>query len=270
MRFLKKHLLVFIAFPAISSVHAQFTDTSSFQHPANGAASPVKNYDWASVKKPVGLKSFIVPGVLIVYGVSSLGNSTLKGFNNQMKEEIWQEHPHKKTKIDNYLRYSPAFAVYGLNALGIKGRNNLRDRSMIYLLSNVFLSGSVFGVKKLAHERRPDGGDYYSFPSGHTAQAFAAAEFMRQEYKDVSPWYGVAGYVAAGATGVLRMYNNKHWMSDVLAGAGFGIASTKLAYWIYPAIKRILFKDKDKPLNTMIMPYYQSGGAGIAMVYNFH
>ena len=74
--------------------------------------------------------------------------------------------------------------------------------------------------------------------------AFAAAEFMRQEYKDVSPLYGIAGYGAATITGILRLYNNKHWVSDVVAGAGFGILSTRLAYWIYPVIKRKLFKDK--------------------------
>ena len=43
--------------------------------------------------------------------------------------------------------------------------------------------------------------------------------------------------------GFLRMYNNKHWLSDVVAGAGIGIMSTKIAYWIYPVIKRKLFID---------------------------
>ena len=90
---------------------------------------------------------------------------------------------------------------------------------------------------------------------------------MRQEYKDVSPWYGIAGYAAATATGVLRLYNNKHWVGDVVAGAGIGIISTKLAYWIYPSIQRKLFKNKS--MNTMILPYYQSGGGGVAMVYKF-
>ena len=59
------------------------------------------------------------------------------------------------------------------------------------------MSSAVLGVKKLTHELRPDGSDYYSFPSGHTTEAFASAEFLRQEYKDVSPWYATAGYVAA-------------------------------------------------------------------------
>ncbi|PIH02800.1 hypothetical protein CS542_03390 [Pedobacter sp. IW39] len=55
------------------------------------------------------------------------------------------------------------------------------------------------------------GADNYSFPSGHTANAFAA-EFLNQEYRDVSPWIGYAVYTVATASRVLRMYNNKHWV----------------------------------------------------------
>ncbi|MEP7106765.1 MAG: phosphatase PAP2 family protein [Ferruginibacter sp.] len=267
MRFLMKYILVLITLLPILSIKAQYTDTSAAQLSINGVSSNANKWDLVVAKRKVGYKSFIVPGILVAYGFSSLQSHNLKSFNKEIREELWQEHPHKKTKIDNYLQYSPAMAVYGLSALGIKGRNNFRDMSMIYVLSNIFLTSSVFGIKKLTHELRPDGTDYYSFPSGHTAEAFASAEFLRQEYKDVSPWYGIAGYAAAGTTGILRMYNNRHWVSDVLAGAGIGIASTKLAYWVYPAIKRKLFKDK--PMNTMIMPFYQSKGAGIAMVYKF-
>ena len=127
---------------------------------------------------------------------------------------------------------------------------------------------TVYAVKNITKVQRPDGSGSNSFPSGHTATAFAAAEFMRQEYKDASPWYGIAGYAAAMATGILRLYNNKHWVSDVVAGAGVGILSTKLAYWIYPAIKRKFFKHKS--INTMVMPFYQNGGGGLSIVSNFH
>jgi len=85
---------------------------------------------------------------------------------------------------------------------------------------------------------------------------------MRLEYQDVSPWYGIAGYAAATATGVLRMYNNKHWFNDVVAGAGFGIASTRLAYWLYPKIQHSLFGGKS--MSSVLMPTYQNGAVGLA------
>ncbi|MEO6731861.1 MAG: phosphatase PAP2 family protein [Ferruginibacter sp.] len=268
MQLIKKLLFIFIASPSVISVHAQFIDTTVRQNLLPNAPVRAEKWNETTEKRTGAYRSFIAPGILVVYGIASLKSNQLQSFNNTVKEEIWQEHTHKRTCIDDYLRFAPAVAVYGLNAMGIKGRNSFRDRSMIYLLSNAVVTGAVFGIKSFSNELRPDGSDYYSFPSGHTAAAFASAEFMRMEYKDVSPWYGVAGYVAAGATGALRMYNNRHWMSDVLAGAGIGIASTKLAYLIYPAIKKKLFKDK--PMNTMIMPYYQNKSAGLAMVYHFH
>ncbi|HKZ64956.1 MAG TPA: phosphatase PAP2 family protein, partial [Chitinophagaceae bacterium] len=187
--------------------------------------------------------------------------------NSGFKEEIYAENPHRKSKLDNYLIFSPAATVYGLNALGIKGKHNFRDRTMIYVMSNLIMCGTVFSVKNISHEQRPDNSDYFSFPSGHTAASFVGAEFLRQEYKDVSPWYGVAGYVMATTTAYLRMYNNKHWFSDVVAGAGIGIASTKLAYWLYPKIQHKLFKDK--PLKTIAMPSFQNGSIGIGLVHKF-
>ena len=55
-----------------------------------------------------------------------------------------------------------------------------------------------------------------------------------------SPWYSVAGYGVATATGVMRVLNNRHWISDVLSGAGIGIMSTELAY----ALSDVFFKGK--------------------------
>ena len=213
------------------------------------------------------MKSFLIPGAMIAYGFITLGNNGFKNINDEIKEEVWTEHPHKLKHIDNYLQFMPAVSVYGLNALGIHGKNSLRDRSLICLMSNIIVGTTVFSVKKISHQLRPDGSDHYSFPSGHTAEAFASAEFMWQEYKDVSAWYGVAGYAMATTTGFLRMYNNRHWLNDVVAGAGIGILSTKSAYWIYPSMKRNFFKDK--PVNTMILPYYQNGSVGLSLVHNF-
>jgi hypothetical protein len=213
------------------------------------------------------LKSLILPGVLITYGFISLGNDGLKTLNEEVKEEVWTDHPHRITNVDNFLQYAPAISVCVLNAVNIHGKNNLRDRTMILLLSNLFSNATVFSLKKATHQLRPDGSSYTSFPSGHTAEAFGSAEFLRQEYKDVSPWYGITGYAMAVATGYFRLYNNKHWLGDVLAGAGFGIASTKISYWVYPKIKKWLFKDKSP--KTALLPVYQNRSLGFTLVHNF-
>ena len=202
------------------------------------------------------LKPYIIPIGLITYGVVALENDGLKNFDHQTQQKIQEKHSTFQTRIDNYLQYSPAIAVYGLNAFGIKGKNNLVDRTFIYGLSTFISSVFVLSLKKITKVQRPDNSGFNSFPSGHTTTAFAAAEFLRTEYKEISPLYGIAGYAAATATGVLRLYNNKHWVSDVVAGAGFGILSTKLAYLIYPTIKRKIFKSKkiDKCICNTLLP----------------
>jgi len=216
-------------------------------------------------KPPV--KAFIIPAAFVTVGFIALGKNDINKLSLNTKSELQEDNPKFASKADNYLQYAPAVTVYALNALGIKGKNNFRDRSMIYGISTIISSATVLSLKKITKEERPDGSGNNSFPSGHTTTAFAAAEFLRIEYKDVSPWYGVAGYAVATATGVLRLYNNKHWVNDIVAGAGFGIISTKLAYWIYPVVKRKIFKDKK--MNTMVAPYYNAGNAGLTMIRHF-
>lgn len=213
------------------------------------------------------LRSVIVPASLIAYGFVAQRNEGLRHLDLSTKSELREDHPTFINHIDNYLQFTPAVAVYALNIAGIKGKHNFKDRTIIYGLTTLLSTAIVFPLKNITHVDRPDHSGFNSFPSGHTTMAFASAEFLRQEYKDVSPWYGVAGYTVAAATGALRMYNNKHWFSDVVAGAGFGILSTKVVYWVYPWIQKKIFREK--PVSTMIMPYYQSGGAGLALAHHF-
>ncbi len=225
--------------------------------------------DWnpPAFKKIFPVTSMLIPAGMLAYGLTGLADDEARGIDKEIKEELWSEHPHRLLHVDNYLQFAPAIAVYGLNLAGIQGRHNLRDRSMLYVLSNLVMNATVFPVKKIAGRLRPDLSDRYSFPSGHTAEAFVSAEFMRQEYKDVSPWYGITGYAMAITTGYLRMYNNKHWLSDVVAGAGIGIASTRVAYWLYPRISHYLFKDKLS--KTAVLPGYQNHSVSLSLVHQF-
>jgi hypothetical protein len=213
------------------------------------------------------IKTFIVPVAFISYGFVAQGNNVLKKLDKSAKVSIITNYPNYHTKIDNYLQFTPAVSVYALNMVGIKGKNNFRDRTMLYALSTLISTAIVKPVKYATKVTRPDGSMKNSFPSGHTTMAFASAEFLHQEYKYISPWYGIAGYAIAASTGTLRVFNNKHWVSDVVTGAGFGILSTKLAYWIYPTIKKKIFKNKAS--SVMFMPYYQSDNAGVAFIYIF-
>jgi len=47
-----------------------------------------------------------------------------------------------------------------------------------------------------------------------------------------------SGYVVATGVGMLRIYNKQHYLSEVIAGAGLGILSTKLTYWVFDKVTR--------------------------------
>lgn len=79
-------------------------------------------------------------------------------------------------------------------------------------------------LKSLIHEQRPDGSGNDSFPSGHTAIAFAAARFIDKRYApEASPYL----YAAAGLTALARVKADKHYTKDVVAGAALGYASAE-------------------------------------------
>ncbi|UPK72002.1 phosphatase PAP2 family protein [Chitinophaga filiformis] len=243
------------------------------QQPDTVVAGPTFQSDSVFHHQPANVKRhyrglLLVPATFIVYGAASLGLHDLKTVNNHFKEEVYLEGDGKMHHIDNYLQYAPGLLVYGLNLAGIKGKNNFVDRTAIYAMANIIMGSTVTVTKHLTHETRPDGSNDLSFPSGHTATAFAAAEFMRKEYQDVSVWYGVAGYAMAATTGYLRMSNNRHWFGDIVAGAGVGILSTNLAYYLYPSVKR-MFRNKQSDMANMILPTYQQGAFGLSMVHAF-
>ena len=204
---------------------------------------------------------------MITYGVVAIKFDGFQDWNEAIKDEIWTKQPHQLVHIDNYLQWAPAVSTFALGFAGVKGRNNFTDRALIFVMAELIQSSVVASVKKISGEWRPNGESNQSFPSGHTANAFTGAEFMRLEYKDVSPWYGVYGYVLAASTGFLRMYNNKHWLSDVVAAAGVGILSTDFTYFIYPKIKR-LFTHKQHS-NTIILPAYNNGALSLSLVKRF-
>ena len=87
-------------------------------------------------------------------------------------------------------------------------------------------------LKKVVKEERPDHSDNKSFPSGHASMAFAAARSIDKEFRKDCIWIPIAGYAAATAIGVDRIANKHHHWYDVVAGAGIGIGSAELTWWL--------------------------------------
>jgi hypothetical protein len=213
-------------------------------------------------------KQLIIPAVLIGYGIIGIGNDQLESFNDQIKEEV-KENIDEKFTIDDFSQYLPLASVYGLSAIGVKGKNNFRDKTVIVATSYLIMGIAVNSLKRTLKVERPDGSGFNSFPSGHTATAFMGAELVYQEYKDVSIWYGISGYLVATGTGAFRLYNNKHWLTDVVAGAGIGILSAKAAYWLYPSVNRLIGSKKQTNKKTAFIPYYDGKQVGFGLVSTF-
>ncbi|SFU64175.1 PAP2 superfamily protein [Pustulibacterium marinum] len=224
------------------------------------------------------MESLVIPVTLIGYGAAGLENDHLKSLNLEIREEMEEHHGGEKIGIDDFSQYVPALSVYGLNLIGVEGAHSFKDRTIVLATSYLIMSSTVLSLKKITHVQRPDGSTYNSFPSGHTATAFLGAEFLYQEYKNESLWYGITGYAIAAGTGYLRVYNKRHWLTDVSAGAGIGILSVKLAYWLYPKIDQLLtgYKPIDgytetrpRTMQAMVLPFYNREQLGLAAVINF-
>jgi membrane-associated phospholipid phosphatase len=140
--------------------------------------------------------------------------------------------PNFSNHIDDYMQYMPAAGVFALNLAGKKGLNRF-DRALINWGTGMLIMGiMVNSVKYASKVMRPDNTGANSFPSGHTATAFMNASFLNREFGCRNTAYGIAGYAMGAFTGIERSLNNRHWISDILAGAGIGILSAELAYMI--------------------------------------
>lgn len=100
------------------------------------------------------------------------------------------------------------------NDQGLKQTGSEMFRSLAYSTL------AVSALKVAIHRKRPNGGAY-SFPSGHTATAFAIAPVLASRF---GPAAGIPAFILAGATGMGRMEDHKHYLSDVVFGAALGLS----------------------------------------------
>jgi membrane-associated phospholipid phosphatase len=197
-----------------------------------GEIAPAEIVSSDSRKSLITGKTAAVAGVML--GVALLSDP---GLRNQIQE-------HRGTTSNAMARIGNGFGDprYVLPALGagfLAGRltgSELLSRVALRAGGAVAMAGGISTAVKFAIGRgRPEGDDdadlfrplsgWSSFPSGHTAVAFAVATAIAEETRE--PWADAALYGAAALTAFARLNDDRHWASDVLVGAFVGHLSAR-------------------------------------------
>lgn len=253
--------LAAIALASSKNYAQSLASDSASVHTTNSKQKKWKKSEW------------IVPASLIVTGgiVATNKGANEYFFNNhEVREERNDHFKNFSTHADNYLQYAPAAAVFALRLGGVQGKNDFANQTALFIKSELLMTAIVFPTKLIVGEPRPDTGAKNSFPSGHTAQAFAAATFLAKEYGHKNILYSIGAYTVATGVAACRVLNNRHWLSDVIAGAGIGILSTNIVYathqYKWGKSKKI---SKSKNNTLSVTPTYGSRATGFYLSYKF-
>ena len=211
---------------------------------------------------------FILPAAFIAYGTAARFNHLpVRQADYYIDGEV-RRRVNRKYTADDYFEYGMPVLAYGLGFIpGVDSRHSHRDRTLIVATSLIVMKGGVEALKKATAVARPGDGERNSFPSGHTAVTMISAHILYKEYRDVSPWIGIGGYLAATATGILRVVNRAHWTSDVVMGAGIGLLSAEIGYMMLPLWHSIGIKEEGKQFAAL--PAISAKGVGLGIVCRF-
>jgi membrane-associated phospholipid phosphatase len=214
--------------------------------------------------------AFILPTLFIAYGTAARFNQLpVRRLDFAVDREV-RRHITRHYYIDDIFQYGMPVVAYGLDFIpGLESRHNLRDRTLIMATSAVVMQSAVSILKSTTAVARPGNGRHNSFPSGHTASTMMSAHILYREYKDVTPWIGVCGYLMATTTGVFRIINSAHWQSDVIAGAGIGLLSAEIGYRMLPVWHSLLGIKDGGGWQVAAVPVISTRSLGASLVCRF-
>jgi membrane-associated phospholipid phosphatase len=194
--------------------------------------------------------SLIGTGLIINYSGGSIGKENIQ-------ESIQNSLDDFHTSADDYLLFAPVVIMYGADLLKIPAKNDAFTQTKYLVIAGLANNLITAGLKYATDETRPNG-EPHSFPSGHTSNAFVMARVLHREFADSEPLLAYSGYLFATATGVLRVLNNKHWVSDVLVGARIGILVTDIVYHFEPLKNWNPLRNKEKQALIIAPTFYEN------------
>ena len=196
------------------------------------------NGDTLSSQRYLKPAALIVPGAFLLYGGLKPAISGIENLDRRIMDRVVENHPDFVTALPDYLMWAPSASVYILDAVNAKTAHNFKEHLILDAGSIIITGGLGYAMRQMTKNNETFSKEGTKFPSGHTANAFRGAEIVHQELKKSHPVLSYSGYVIASGVGVLRIYDKAHLLSEVIAGAGLGILSTKLTYWIFEKGKR--------------------------------
>ena len=213
------------------------------------------------------IKQAILPVALVAVGTIGVWEHNFKKANRYIYENVHTDMGN----ADSYLQFAPTVLNIGLTIGGVKSKYSKIDNLMASVTSIAVMYVLTGAMKYTIREPRPyDETERNSFPSGHAARAFRAAEVMRIQHGN---WWGLSGYALASLVAYSRVAKGKHWLNDVIGGAGIGILSARIGYWLVP-LERKLFRIPDnntQPVAVAAIPFYDpithSAGAAVALSF---
>lgn len=241
-------LLLVLLFPA--SIHAQSDLFPTYPFKPN--KDYFKSY-WTVTKKiPTGPARWKTGEWVAFTGILA-GGTVIYLFDDQIREWIQRNPTLAKDNAAEYFfepwgsGLYPVVLLGGFYVYGLAAKKSLpRQVAMAGVQAFIMTGITTQIIKELTHRHRPNqdsipnprlwegpftGWEYTSFPSGHTSTAFAIATLISSVYRD-KVWVGVLSYGIATGVAWSRMYDNKHWASDVFIGAALGFAIGKTVYHV--------------------------------------
>lgn len=208
-------------------------DTTQINLPASNSSIVAEKHS-SRYFTPAGI---VIPGTFLLYGCLKPAITGIQRIDDDILASVKRNYPDFHTKADDYLMWAPSASIYLMDALHVKTTHSFTEHLILDAGSIAIAGGVGFVMRKISKNIEVYNTHNTKFPSGHTTNAFRGAEIFHQELKGINPVLSYSGYLVATTVGVLRIYNKEHVLSEVLAGAGLGILSTKLTYWIFDSVK---------------------------------
>lgn len=206
-------------------------------------AKDVIKYEWGGVKSYASSPlKWSIGEYAIFGGTVAVATTSVYLFDDKINTFMAENHTPFLDKLSTVL--TPMGSIYpiltfaGFAVCGAVKKDNYTFETSIIVAESVILTGTfVQIVKSIAGRSRPSSDTFNScslwwngpfkgnsFFSGHTVCAFSMASSIAYRYRD-KPWVMYTSYGVASMSGLQRIYQNRHWTSDVIVGAVVGTAS---------------------------------------------